>query len=74
MRLPGQAKDMKNKSWPVTFLSTTAFVVVCEKEQTTSQQMDKFQTETKQAVADMKYYPLPRSMNSSKPCRSSWPC
>jgi hypothetical protein len=55
-QLPGQAKDMKNKSWLVPFISAAAFVAGCEKAQTTSQQMDKVQTETKQAALDMKDY------------------
>ena len=47
---------MKNKTWVITFLSIAAFAVGCKKEQTTSQQIDKVQTETKQAVQDMKDY------------------
>jgi hypothetical protein len=47
---------MINKTLIVTFLSAAAFVVVvgCDKETTTSQQIDKAQAETKQAAADMK--------------------
>ncbi|MEJ0090012.1 MAG: hypothetical protein WDM80_17940 [Limisphaerales bacterium] len=37
-------------------MSTTALLVGCEKEQTTAQQIDKVQTETKQAAQDMKDY------------------
>jgi DNA anti-recombination protein RmuC len=47
---------MKNKILLVTFLSTAAFVVGCDKPQTTAQQIDKVQTETKQAASDMKDY------------------
>ena len=47
---------MKNKTLVVTFLSAAAFVAGCEKEQTTSQQIEKVQTETKQAALDMKGY------------------
>lgn len=51
---------MKNKTLLVTFLSTAAFVVGCDKTQTTAQQMDKVQTETKQAAQDMKDYTYAR--------------
>ena len=47
---------MKNKTLLITFLSIAAFAVGCNKEQTTSQQIDKVQTETKQAAQDMKDY------------------
>ena len=47
---------MKNKTLVITFLSIAAIAVGCNKEQTTSQQMDKVQTETKQAAQDMKDY------------------
>jgi methyl-accepting chemotaxis protein len=47
---------MKNKTLVVTFLSATAFAVGCNREQTTSQQLDKVQTETKQAAQNMKDY------------------
>jgi hypothetical protein len=47
---------MKNRIWLVTFLSAVAFAAGCDKEQTTSQQIDKVQTETKQAAQDMKDY------------------
>ena len=47
---------MKNKTLVITFLSTAAFIVSCDKSQTTSQQMDQVQTETKQAAQDMKSY------------------
>jgi cytochrome c556 len=47
---------MKNKALVVTFLSAAAFAVGCNNEQTTSQQLDKVQAETKQAAQDMKDY------------------
>ena len=47
---------MKNYKLLVIFLSATAFVVGCEKESTTTQQIEKVKTETKQAVQDMKDY------------------
>jgi chromosome segregation ATPase len=47
---------MKNKTFLFTLLSITAIAVGCNKEQTTSQQIDKVQTETKQAAQDMKNY------------------
>jgi len=47
---------MKNKTWLVIFLSVAAFVVGCDKEKTTAQQMDQVKTETKEAAQDMKDY------------------
>ena len=47
---------MKNKTLAITFLSATAFLVGCDKQQSTSQQIDKIQAETKQAAQDMKDY------------------
>ena len=47
---------MKNKTSVITFLFIAAIAVGCNKEQTTSQQMDKVQTETTQASQDMKDY------------------
>lgn len=47
---------MKNKTWLITFLSAAALVAGCDKEPTTAQQIDKVQTETKQAAQDMKDY------------------
>jgi chromosome segregation ATPase len=47
---------MKNKILVITLLSIAAVAVGCNKEQSTSQQMDKVQTETKQAAQDMKDY------------------
>ena len=47
---------MKNKAFFFTLLSIAAIAVGCNKEQTTSQQMDKVQTETTQVAQDMKSY------------------
>ena len=47
---------MKSKTLVITFLSVVAFAVGCSKEQTASQQIEKVQTETKQAAQDMKDY------------------
>jgi cytochrome c556 len=47
---------MKNKTLLLTLLSIAAFVVGCNKEETTTQQLDKVQAETKQAAQDMKDY------------------
>ena len=47
---------MKNKTLVITILSVVAFAVGCSKEQTASQQIEKVQTETKQAAQDMKDY------------------
>jgi chromosome segregation ATPase len=47
---------MKNKALAITFLSIAAFAVGCDKEKTTSQQIKKVKTETKQAAQDMKDY------------------
>jgi cytochrome c556 len=47
---------MKHKILVVTFLSAAAFTVGCNQEQTASEQLDKVQTETKQAAQDMKDY------------------
>ncbi len=47
---------MTNKTLLIILLSIAAAAVGCNKEQSTSQQMDKVQTETKQAAQDMKDY------------------
>jgi chromosome segregation ATPase len=48
--------NMKNKTWVITLLSIAVVAVGCDKRQTTSQQIDKVKTETKQAAQDMKDY------------------
>jgi hypothetical protein len=45
-----------NKIFFASFLSAVAFTSGCDKEQTTSQQIDKVQTETKQTAQNMKDY------------------
>jgi cytochrome c556 len=45
---------MKHNNLLITLLAVSAFAVGCNKEQTTSQQIDKVQAETKQAAQDMK--------------------
>jgi cytochrome c556 len=47
---------MKHKHLLLSLLAVAAFAVGCNKEQTTSQQIDKVQAETKQAAQDMKDY------------------
>jgi cytochrome c556 len=47
---------MKSKTLVITFLAATAFVVGCNKDQTTSQQLDQVQEKTKEAAQDMKDY------------------
>ena len=47
---------MKHKHLLSTLLALSALAVGCNKEQTTSQQLDNAQTETKQAAQDMKDY------------------
>jgi cytochrome c556 len=47
---------MNNKRLFITLLCAAAFAVGCNREQTTSQQLDKVQAETRQAAQDMKDY------------------
>ncbi|MDB6125537.1 MAG: hypothetical protein JWQ71_4530 [Pedosphaera sp.] len=47
---------MKHSKLIITFLSATAFVVGCNKEGTTSQQLNKVEAKTEQAAQDMKDY------------------
>ena len=47
---------MKHKTLLLTFLSVAAFAVGCSKEGTTSEQIDKLKTETKEAAQDLKDY------------------
>ena len=47
---------MKTKTLLITFLSTAAFIVGCDKPATTTQQIELAKAETKQAVEDMKNY------------------
>jgi hypothetical protein len=47
---------MKHKDLIVTVLAFSALAVGCDKDATTSQQIDKVQAETKQAALDIKDY------------------
>jgi cytochrome c556 len=47
---------MKNKAFIITVLCVAAAATGCEKESSTSHQLDKVQAETKQAAQDMKDY------------------
>jgi len=47
---------MKHKTFLVTVLSIAAFAAGCDKDQSTTQQIDKIKTETKEAAQDMKDY------------------
>ena len=47
---------MKNKTLVITLLSIAAFAVGCEKEKTTTEQLEQVKVETKQAAQDMKDY------------------
>src|ERR1035438_8811178 len=49
-------KSMNNKILLVSILFVVVFAIGCKKEETASQQIDKVQTETKQAAQDMKDY------------------
>ena len=51
-----KTKIMKPATLTITFLSAAAFVVGCDKEGTTSQQLDKVQAKTEAAAQDMKDY------------------
>jgi len=59
MASAGQSVDtgiMKNKTLLITFLSAAVLTAGCDKEKTTSQQLEKVQNETAQAAQDMKDY------------------
>ena len=47
---------MKHKTFTLAILSIAALAVGCNKEQTTSQQIETAKTETKEAAQDMKDY------------------
>jgi chromosome segregation ATPase len=47
---------MKNNARVITCLAIAAFAAGCDKQQTTSQQLETVKTETKQAAQDMKDY------------------
>jgi cytochrome c556 len=52
----GDASGMIKNALFITFLCTAIIAVGCDREKTTTQQIDKVQTETKQAAQDMKDY------------------
>ena len=47
---------MKHKALLLTLLSVAAFMVGCDKPQTTSQQLDKVQEKTAEVAQDVKDY------------------
>jgi chromosome segregation ATPase len=47
---------MKHKVFAILFVAAAAFVAGCNKEPTTSQQLDQIQADTKKAAQDMKDY------------------
>jgi cytochrome c556 len=47
---------MKHKTLVIALLSVAALAMGCKKEETTSQQLDKVKTETKEAAQEMKDY------------------
>jgi capsule polysaccharide export protein KpsE/RkpR len=49
---------MKNQTLFITLLSIGAFAAGCDREQTTSEQIEKVKTETKDTAQDMKDYPF----------------
>jgi ABC-type transporter Mla subunit MlaD len=51
---------MKSKTLVITFLSVVVFVVGCNKEPSTSEQLDKAQNKTAAAAQDMKDYTYAR--------------
>jgi cytochrome c556 len=53
---PKIKRIMKHKLLAIALLSAAGLSVSCNKEQTTSQQIDKVQAETKDAAQDMKDY------------------
>ena len=57
-KLKGATEDpiMKRNKLMMTFLSAAAFVVGCDKEGTTTQQLHKVQAKTEEAAQDMKDY------------------
>jgi len=48
--------DSKSNLLMATFLSVAAFIVGCEKQDTTAQQIDKVQAKTEEAAQNMKDY------------------
>ena len=48
--------NMNNKTWVITLLSIAVVAVGCDKQQTTSQQIETVKTETQEAAQDLKDY------------------
>ena len=59
---------MKHKTFLVTVLSIAAFAAGCDKDQSTTQQIDKIKTETKEAAQDMKDYTFAQKDEFVKSC------
>ena len=55
-RQSGDTATMKNKVLLLTFLSAAVLTSGCDRQKTTSQQLEKVQNETAQAAQDMKDY------------------
>ena len=60
---------MKNKTLLITFLSVAAFAVGCRRE-SASQQLDKVQEKTKEAVQDMKDYTFAQKVEFTEKMQS----
>jgi hypothetical protein len=52
----GDSSGMKNKTVLVTLFAAAAFALGCRKQETVSQQLDKVESKTKEAMQDMKDY------------------
>ncbi|MDB6112940.1 MAG: hypothetical protein JWR69_4690 [Pedosphaera sp.] len=57
---------MKRNILMIAFLATAAFVVGCDKEPTTAQQIDKLKTETKEVAQDLNNYTYAQKAEYSK--------
>lgn len=55
-RVTGNIEGTKNNALLITLLSIAMFAVGCDKQTSTSQQIDKIQTETKTDAQDMRDY------------------
>lgn len=55
-RFVGRNRNYETQTLVITLLSVAALAVGCKKEETTSQQLDKVKTETKEAAQEMKDY------------------
>ena len=61
---------MKNKILVITLLSSALFAAGCNKEQTTSQQVEKVKSETKEAAQEMKDYTFAEKAKFTEEMRS----